>query len=793
MLRSTSVKQESWKPVKLLAKQPVKDKILSLECDLEGKIAVALTSTSMNIFNDRELLNVVDIDGGYKLKISSDLENIFVLSSKKLFCFDYWGNLKWEYISDGLIDDFDLDPLGKNIVLRGEKFVVFLNRFGDLEWDYNFPEYIIDMYYTTSGAFLISTTNQIYSLSSENEFDKILEIPGQVKTFFSDDGGISINDKNLISFSLTGHHIWQKDLADVRRVRYSNNSLMSYYVEGDKKLVCQDRNGDELWTYSSEDDLQNFNIVNSGMMTGLYSNNYFHVLDENGEQAWSYYARERVVDFSFSSFGGDVVIASENKIHWFQNEGFLRNQVNLNLENIKSLISKVSFYESNIGDLEDNFTLVSEQSGGNFVSLKNSFKTIVELRTKLEHLHRRHVNYLDSLPEFMDTLSLQGAQTDEMVPLIYPYFSLYGDIKDNSNYDTLSEFANHLLSKLERYDLTKIKNDSIFDQKIFIRDAKKGITDEVLNIKKLIDQSVNDLKKLEVDVNRLIIGWLESGNVDNKLQDFFHTYSNNIAARSLKSEVILEKMESHMAFVDYNTSNDSIKLNRARFRSRKDVELKLDLLNNSENKLENMNVRAKIEGNGLDLLSPPSGVIRINHLKSGESSPITFSFSPKSRANTRVILVIQYFDTVGRKCTDWLGEIETNFLGCYVKPLQLSESEHESKRLNFKDNTSHTSFNVEGLQLSKITKIAKGMPGLHLCNLKEEDTRSIIYHSGESSLEGSKYLSMIFLRKLGEDESLRVALELICHSNDIDNSSELKEEMALYLKNKLLEFNAKFV
>ena len=52
---------------------------------------------------------------------------------------------------------------------------------------------------------------------------------------------------------------------------------------------------------------------------------------------------------------------------------------------------------------------------------------------------------------------------------------------------------------------------------------------------------------------------------------------------------------------------------------------------------------------------------------------------------------------------------------------------------------------------------------------------------------------MIFLRKLGEEESLRVALELICHSNDIDNSSELKEEMSLYLKNKLLEFNAKFV
>ena len=355
------------------------------------------------------------------------------------------------------------------------------------------------------------------------------------------------------------------------------------------------------------------------------------------------------------------------------------------------------------------------------------------------------------------------------------------------------EFANHLLSKLERYDLTKIKNDGIFDQKNFIRDAKRGINNEIINIQKLVNQSQSDLNNLRVDVNGLIISWLDSGNIDDELQEFFHTLSNNLAARSLKSEVILEKMESHMAFVDYNTSNDSVKLHRARFRSRKDVELKLELLNDSEDKLENINVRAKVEGEGLNLLSPPSGVMRINHLKPGEYSPITFSFSPKSRANTRIILVIQYFDTVGRKCTNWLGDIESNFLGCYVKPLELSESEHESERLSFKDNTSHTSINVKGIQLSKITKIAKGMPGLYLCNTKEENTRSIIYHSGESSLDGSKYLSMIFLRKLGEDESLRVTLELICHSNNIDNSSELKEEMSTYLKNKLLELNAKFV
>ena len=293
--------------------------------------------------------------------------------------------------------------------------------------------------------------------------NQILDISEQKRTFFSDEGGITVTSKNLISFSLTGHILWQKDRYNVNNVAYSNNSLKNYFINNNQQLICQDRNGDKVWSYSSEDDLDGFKVLKSGMMVAQYSNNYFHILDMNGELAWSYYAREKVVDVSFSISGGDIIIASENKIHWFQNEGFLRNQININIEKIESLMSKVLVYESNIGDVEDNFILVKEQSGGNFTSLKNSFVTIVELRNRLEHLHRRHVNYLDSLPDFMHLLGLEGAQTDEMVPLIYPYFSLYGDIEDNLDYVKLLEFSTHLLSKLDRYDLTKIKNDSIFD------------------------------------------------------------------------------------------------------------------------------------------------------------------------------------------------------------------------------------------------------------------------------------------------------------------------------------------
>ena len=792
MLRSTSVKKESWKPVKLLAKQPVKDSILSLDSDSGGKIAVALTKTSVNIFNNRELLKIIEIKGGKKLKISSIAENIFVLSSEKLQCFDYWGNLKWDYVSEGLIDDFSIDNSGKRIVLRGEKFLIFLNRYGDFEWDYTFEESILAIFQNIGGDLLVSTTKGIFLLESENNFIMLLEIPNQISTYFSEEGGITTTDTELISFSLTGYIFWQIFLSEVNIIKYSNKSQKNYIIFEGKNLTCQDRNSDEIWRYSSEDDLEGLKVLESGTMIGLYSSSYFHILDEFGDQAWSYNAREKIVDFSFSSYGGDVIIASEYKLHWFQNEGFLRNQISSSMQVIEELMTKASVYESNMGEVEDKLNLVQDQSGGNFQSLKQSFSIILDLRTRLELLQERHVNYLDSLPNFMKSLGLEGAQTDEMVPLIYPYYSLFGDIDDDTSYINLLEFATHLLLKLDRYDLTKIKNDGIFDQKNFIIEAKKGIKDEMSAIQQLIDDSKKDIEKLEVDVKNLIFDWLKSGNINSDIQDFFYDYTDHISKRFLKKEIIVDKIESHMAFVIYS-NRDILLLSSSMFRCRDEVELRLNVLNSSDNKLDKISVRAKIEGEGLILSYPPSGVVRINHLESNESAPIVFSFSAKSRANTRVILISEYIDDIGRKCTDWLGDVQTNFLGCYVKPLKLSEQEHDDYRLSFNENTSHSSLNIEGLQVGKIAKIVKEMPGLYLCNLKEEDNRSIIYHSGESSLDGSKYLSMIFVRKVGEAESLRVALELICHATYMDNSSELKEEILSYIKNKLLVLNAKFV
>jgi hypothetical protein len=140
-----------------------------------------------------------------------------------------------------------------------------------------------------------------------------------------------------------------------------------------------------------------------------------------------------------------------------------------------------------------------------------------------------------------------------------------------------------------------------------------------------------------------------------------------------------------------------------------------------------------------------------------------------------------------------LGEIETNFLGCYVEPLEIEPNDHDSLRLKYKDYTSHSSIKIEGLSIKKITTISKDLPGLFLCDSKIDEMRSILYHSGKDNLDDSQYLSMIFVRTTGGEDSMRNVLELICHSQDNTKSAELKDEIFSFLKDKILESNGRLV
>ena len=474
----------------------------------------------------------------------------------------------------------------------------------------------------------------------------------------------------------------------------------------------------------------------------------------------------------------------------------MRTTFDEELHKSENLISKVLVYEGNLNRVKYDIDKAKSLQSGKFSLIKESFNIITSVNKRLVNLHQRHVGYLDGLPDFMEQLGLQGAQTDEMVPQLYVYYSLHRDLNDVSELNDILERAMFMSVKLDQYkseepEGSKETQTSFIQH--FLKEAKKGVAEEIINIRGLIKSAKNDVRSLESNVKDLIIEWLETGQLDNQPRNFLATYQQSAEIRHEKQKLIASKIDNHMAFVDYSDNLDHIILDSLNFTCKDRVALGLNLKNASKGSLSNIFLRIKIEGSGLNLIDPLSGIIRLDYLDKNESYSPVFTFDPVNRTFTRVAMIVQYQDEVGRSYTSWLGDIETNFLGCYIEPYEITENEHGELRLEHKDHTSHTSINVEGLTVNKLTNICSKLPGMHLSSFKEDNLRSIIYHSAKSSLDESVHLSMIFLRTIGGEESLRNALELICHAPDINRSSELKDELISYLKNKILESNGRLV
>ena len=88
MLRSTSVKNDLWKPVKLLARQTLNSPVIDSSSSFNGDVVVVLTTSNINIFSNRELIETVELKSGKSVYITEDANNIFVLASEKLICYN---------------------------------------------------------------------------------------------------------------------------------------------------------------------------------------------------------------------------------------------------------------------------------------------------------------------------------------------------------------------------------------------------------------------------------------------------------------------------------------------------------------------------------------------------------------------------------------------------------------------------------------------------------------------------------------------------------------------------------
>ena len=794
MLRSTSIKNDTWKPVKLLARQTVESQIISIDCDSKGDIAVVLSESELNIFTNRALSKSIAVTNGRDTIITSDSELIFLLLEKKIVCFDSWGQNQWEYTAEVFIDKMCVSEDGNNIVLSFGNQVISLNRFGEITLDHIFTSVILDLKISFLNEIIVATDKSILLSKNKKEFKTIISNI-EVKEFFCSEDNLILKSKSeIFCISYNGVVLWKREITELSDLSFFDKGIKHVFLDNGKNVICEDRNGDLLWSYSSTDALNNLNCIESGEMFCFNSNNVFHVLDADGNQAWTHQARDKIVDFVFSDYGGDIIFASKYKIHWFQNEGFLRFESKNSLENAKLLIDKISFHESNIDYIRNDIAKAESLQLGNFNRLRDSFQILSNVNFRLTLLQKRHVEYLDSLPSFMAKLGLEGAQTDEMVPFLYPYFSLYRDLKEINYLEKLLETANYFLLKINKYDLSSVNdNQSQIKNTHFLKTAKKGILDEITNIENLIKGSNTDALSLETKLRELILDWLKTGEIESEIRTFTDDYYRSNDIRHLKHDLIKDKLDNHMAFVDYTEVDSLIDLESFSFDTAEKINLNLNLCNNSNEIIRELVLRVKLEGAGLNLFDPASGVIRFEHLNPNEKISPVFLLDPYDRSFCRIVMVVQYIDSAGRHHTNWLGEVESNFLGCYVKPLNINEEEHGDSRLIFKDFNSHSVINIEGLTVTRITNISKEIPGMHISNYKEESSRSIIYLSGASNLDDSIYLAMIFLRKVGGEESLRNVLELICHSNDLTRSSELRDEILSILKKKLLSANGRLV
>ena len=790
MLRSTSVKNDQWKPVKLIARHSIEGSVIDSSSSFSGNLVVVLTDSNINIFNNRELVETIDFPGGKKVIITDDANNIVVLSSKSLTCYTNWGKVKWEIteisettiLADGNVEE--------EIILSLENNLKIVNRFGDTKTNIALDSEIISLS-KSHNIIAALTKNSINIIDQNNDVTRI-ETNDFSSVYCSKDSIIALSNEQMVSFSHSGSKLWYKDYS-ITNMNFSNEGIKHIFVLDSNNLCCQDRNGDKLWDYTSREDFDKILAIESGEMVGVSSNKAFHVIDVNGKQAWSYQAREKIVNFTFANYGGDIIIVSESKVHWFQNEGFLRIQIQAVIDNAENLLEKISLHESYVDNLRHDIDQSKSLQSGNFDLIKQSFNLINETYTRLSVLKQRHVGYLDALPSFMDTLGLQGAQTDDMLPLLYPYYSFYSDLKDFSIIDSSLQRSENLVTKLSNH--VNVESDNLGSDKSanFLKDAKEGILSEIESLKSLYGNIEKDIKSLEGNVKKLILQWLKTGDLSSDPKTFLLDYKKSSEIRISKIKLINDMIDNHMAFIDYTKDQDVVSLSSKDFSSSDEVFLNLEIKNKSKQKLENIILRIKVEGQGISLLDPPSGVFRLDHLKAGELFTPSFSFTPLNRSLTKVAMVLQYDDDLSRSHTIWLGESESNFLGCHVKPVEISSEKHDFLRLKYKDSTSHSVLNIEGLSIKKVVNLASEIPGLHLCDNRFEDTRSIMYHSAQSTLDESMYLSMIFLRVVGNEESLKTALELICHSSDIDKSTEVKEELLSYLKKNLLASNGRLV
>ena len=237
MLRSTSVKNDLWKPVKLLARQTLDGKVIDSSCSSNGDLVAVLTDSNVNIFSNRELIEKLDLKSGKAVHVTKDANSIFVLTSEKLFCYNNWGKIKWESKEVDANSNFSVSESGEFIIVSNKSNLQILDRFGDLMSEIALDSDILSI--SQSGKNIVAlTVNALNIFQNSNDINKIVT-KNYTNIFCSEDSIMATSEEKMTSFSYSGSELWSKEF-HVKNFNFSNKGIMHIFIQDFKNLVSQD-------------------------------------------------------------------------------------------------------------------------------------------------------------------------------------------------------------------------------------------------------------------------------------------------------------------------------------------------------------------------------------------------------------------------------------------------------------------------------------------------------------------------------------------------------------------------
>lgn len=795
MRRSTVVLDDGFKPVKALARRKVNERIVALACSASGQQVVALTQTQLHFFIDRRPAGMVERSGNKGVVMTADGTRVILISFDGLQCYDPWGHPCWqtEYRSDNDIHTVDVTRHGGRLLVADGDRLVMLNRDGRTLWCKPTDDFVGGVMLGRNGRCYAGMEKALHSLDAEGNTLWSHRTGKLVHGIAEGEQHVLLTSgRHLICLSRDGNLLWDREVGIHRGLRLSE--------EGDVVLVVTDTDvrrydltGEMQWSHHENEFIEGVAMSPTGDLTLLaaggeiFGSYRLLCLDRRGEMVWNHRSRNEISQVVLPPHGGEVVAGIGQKVWWFQNLGYLRHHVAQTQEEAYELLERVKSYESDLAGLRDTIAgAAATAESGKLDNLKEAYTRLSSARRRLERLRLRHTEYLDHLPRFLKGLGLVTTLPEELLPAIYPLYSLHSDLSEPGPLaeasDDIRERIKRLNSIRDTFGQQEQPSRHVQEQLHFTELALKELRREQRGLRELSQRRQALTQEVAERVRTVVMDWMTTGRSSHRTADFVHAQRE--AEHGIEAEVaaLRERIVGHLAFVGLDDELDHVALEALKLRAEGEQVL-LDgvLVNHCDETLEQATVRLHLEGDGLALAGSEASVL--GPLTPESRKSFQFIFTPRKMVDTELVLMAHYYDATGHECKAPLERRRCTLPDCWMKPLEISESEHTELRTCYRKNHAQLTLTLTGLDSARAAEIIEGLPGLHLVDAQRNTGHTIFYLAGESNLKRVTYLTMVILTSTEQ----QLETEVLCYASTRTGAEALLKALTNRLRTRFME------